>query len=122
MKKRERKFKVWNEAENRWCTIAEMQVAMLFSYDHTNDSVHDLRDNRASIISADTCIPVECTGMKDCKGKEIFEGDIIKSYGVTSVVEWEAFDDHQGYVIDTDDTELEIIGNIFENPEMVKKG
>jgi hypothetical protein len=47
-------------------------------------------------------------------GQDIYEGDILLCYGVRKVVEWGIYDDEQGYSIDLDCTDLEIIGNIHD--------
>ena len=78
---------------------------------------------------------MQYTGLKDRDGKEIYEGDIVKLdswEGVQQIVFIEgAFclaDKHGWYVGDihyinhADKNQATIIGNIWENPELLKEG
>ena len=60
------------------------------------------------------------TGLQDCKFKDIYEGDIILTYDSLCEVKWSEWDDHQGFDIDCDDENLEVKGNIYENPNLLK--
>ena len=73
-------------------------------------------------------IPQQYTGLKDKNGKEIYEGDILSYKGVHRVgngVSVVSFDDGS-FMIDEDiaskdwAAEHEVIGNIFENPELLE--
>ena len=62
------------------------------------------------------------TGLIDKNGKEIFEGDVVKEGGLVSVIEWA--NERYCYRTTTGTIGLygfcgEIIGNIYENPELI---
>jgi hypothetical protein len=73
--------------------------------------------------------PMQYTGLKDKNGKEIYDGDIVKVSGFSELMEVYFKDgyfgwgkEHRGmYSFDPFGTEdLEVIGNIWENPELLE--
>ena len=69
---------------------------------------------------------LQYTGLKDKNGKEIFDGDIVDINGCKNrVVEWD--EDWCGFYLSRElnpvgyflSEEYEIIGNIYENPELL---
>ncbi len=70
---------------------------------------------------------MQYTGLKDKNGKEIYEGDILdggESYEGRYVVIYSGFGfwlkDWPDELYSDDFTEREVIGNIYENPELIK--
>lgn len=132
---REIKFRVWNLINKCWIDVFRLTLAasgVVMSVIDMNGEQYGLHQIRL----------VQYTGLKDKNSKEIYESDIVTAelsgminYEMKSVVDYEngcfgiraLFDevlvDSKGKFKSFDgcatDIKIEIIGNIYENPELI---
>lgn len=109
MKQREIKFRVWVGSET------------LMIYPNKNFPIYI--DNG---VWNDGEIPMQYTGLNDRNGKEIYEGDVLRSdFGLNEVIEWVEMGCCNtigtGYSFDQECCDnVFIAGNVYENPELLK--
>ena len=119
---KEIKFRAWQSHKNKMLSHEDM-VRGGWSFDDFN-----VDGSKSEIM--------QYTGLKDKKGKEIYEGDIVNQQFDTFVVEYgiQEVDAFEGIGYNlwsfmeklTADgkrlqSELEVVGNIYENPELLRK-
>lgn len=121
---RQIKFRAWDNYTDKWMETANLNIRMANGLPQLNGS--------AGIIGGITI--VEYTGLKDSKGAEIYEGDIVNIPRVYFpchiryeedqggfIAEWK-YVKKQNYVNLTCDVaeHAKIIGNIYETPELLE--
>ena len=118
---REIKFRAWDKHHNSMEYINDL-------YWFEENGIHDFND--------DNYIFMQNTGLKDKNGKEIYDSDIVKvTWGSGKIVFYEVkYCGSLGYhyLRDTknkedddiiciyDYSQMDIIGNVFDNPELLK--
>ena len=127
------KFRAWDRTRN------EMNYSVMVGNCDTDDENYTCPtiwiEERKKWLHFDDyeCI-MQSTGLKDKNGKEIFEGDIVDYKGREAVVKWHGsyasfiyrfVDGLQERVSEWDPLFLacynfEVIGNIYENPELLE--
>lgn len=126
---RDIKFRAWDSERNRMYSDIQQ------TYDGRNNIPMDCFGNFLLDVYKDRFSVMQYTGLHDKNGKDIYEGDIVTS---TNGLVGKIIFENGAYVIDYDDEGLinttlyslnrydrgitEIIGNRFENPEMLEEG
>lgn len=127
---REIKFRAWDKTNNRWINDTEFLIdsdglVLLFDSERGNE-VKGL-SGKWRTADEEEIILLQSTGLKDKNGKEIYEGDIVFSDGHKGIVVYEK--EFAGFYVQEIGSEfsaklkqalMEIIGNIYENPELLK--
>ena len=122
---REIKFRVWNTETNKMIiNVKEMGVFAL-------QSIYSI--DEFLVIPTNEKYPLmQYTGLKDKNGVEIYEGDILSHHlqGNRFVEYGSPFKNYGGYMLvskngmrgtlSDPDKLYEVIGNIYENPELLK--
>lgn len=126
------KFRAWH---HEWKIMLEVDAIYLVTeelrvWDRTAKIKTGDGDNCRRRIHFDEIKLMQSTGLKDKNGKEIFEGDIV-NYGeeFNDVVVFEkgtfCLKDNSGHLTwlgqEFEEIELEVIGNIYEHPELLKE-
>lgn len=131
--KREIKFRAWDNRKKKWLCGYEYpnlggfslfgETVMLGEWSRMLDTyLFERRKHKQEDL-----IVMQYTGLKDRNGKEIYEGDILKenlSFGGHKSVEYigNGFwckNENGDRSMPTEEYR-EVIGNIYENPELVK--
>ncbi|RNC62796.1 MAG: hypothetical protein AWM53_02015 [Candidatus Dichloromethanomonas elyunquensis] len=114
-----------------WCRNAKCikKVISMFFDDFGNIS-SVLLDECEDIEDTEDVEIMQYTGLKDKNGKEIYEGDIFRdSLGYMAVVEWDndngrflgfTFGNERKIIYVGKEPKVEVIGNIHENPALLK--
>ena len=134
MNQRQIKFRVWDSAAKIWLKDVVMDMdGKLVNFDGVT----------RYFIEGSNYIKIQFTGLYDKNGKEIWEGDVLKilqtatdgsDYYENFVIEWdkkyasfEAINNDYSLPYFSEElqdknTPIEVIGNIYENPELIGDG
>lgn len=129
---REIKFRAWLKNESRMINpVIQLSVKAQYSTIAWYEDMHDALSGTLSDAFLDQVELMQYTGLKDKNGKEIYEGDLVK--GKTDIFERLVGSiEYAGcaYVVDGVgkyikireelNRSYEIIGNIYENPELLE--
>lgn len=120
---REIKFRAWDKSRNEMLEVYEIWFTFA-----TNRQRKTLSEPSYSTSTGNHSFESDClmqyTGLNDKNGKEIYEGDILHNAGSVAVVSFKdgAFGVGEfRFPLDKfAGKNKEVIGNIYENPDLVK--
>ena len=133
MNQREIKFRAWNADDEQMYSVTSVDFVDGTCEVEGDDLGLSWRDENRN---AQETILMQFTGLKDKNGKEIYEGDILAKPKFSQSVEvqwmdhdgawWVRFHGADSYknlsaFNEWDECVAEVIGNIYENPELQKE-
>lgn len=123
---REIKFRAWDKYENK--------IRKVRGINFTNKDLWlEIEDNRIMGANFFEVELMQYTGLKDRNGKEIYEGDILRVYddffrdGLDDMYGVVKFDNGRFYLntfkpyYNETWIYFEVVGNIYENPELLEE-
>lgn len=124
---RDIEFRAWDKAFKKMVTI-EDDLPLYYEPDNGLHAGYSLPNGDWNSLEL-----MQYTGLKDKNGKKIFEGDVVRILICKGMVEkfrsevsfYEgsfmiACENYQESLSDYEQSQIEIIGNKYENPELLK--
>lgn len=136
---REIKFRAWDNLERKMYPVRKIEYSIdneTILYVWVNSEL--VRDNKSEyggkyigdyrLHYPERCNLMQYTGLKEKNGKEIYEGDIYIAKGLDGkhIIEWDNEEQLWSFVRHQDDTGIynkegmEVIGNIYEDKELLR--
>ena len=133
---REYKFRCWDTENKQMLKVQELDFEDTFYGGRLSIRTDQYND----YFDIEDMILMQYTGLKDKKQKEIYEGDIIFIKGETKLLDIKGKVEYSnilaqfiitntGSIVneaeplgDYEEEDIEVIGNIYDNPELLEKG
>ncbi len=133
------KFRVWNTLVKKFSYFDKPEI-QIGTDGFDKGLIFPLSEN-SNLYMGKYFKPQFCTGLKDKDGKLIYEGDVIKYLGgtvnkkfVKYITKWNynmgqfyiskinpsEYDNWKDWHLGRHDLDYEVIGNIYENPELLE--
>lgn len=119
---REIKFRVWDIKNKEMLKVQELDFEPTFY----GGKIAIRLDQYNDYFDTEDMILMQYTGIDDKNGKEIYEGDIVKYENMTGKIMFfngsfimSNFEETEEWELGVINEELEIMGNIYDNPELI---
>lgn len=117
------KFRAWNKKTKTIHNVTEIGFKDYDNFEVGHICMAQGNSEWVALENINNVELMQCTGLKDKNGKLIFEGDIVNE----SIVGYETTIKSVDWIEDVmagfnlnNEGDYEIIGNIYENPELLK--
>lgn len=119
---REIKFRVWDIKNKEMLKVQELDFEPTFY----GGRIAIRLDQYNDYFDTEDIILMQYTGLDDKNGKEIYEGDIVKYENMTGKIMFfngsfimSNFEETEEWELGVINEEIEVIGNIYENSELL---
>lgn len=123
------KFRAWDKSNKKMC-----DVKALSAFNGGEVTIKRDGENASYVVPIERVILMQSTGLKDKNCVEIFENDVVKlQYTIASDFEffrvtrfrggaWRIDNRRRGSDLWLRNEDCEVIGNVWENPELLERG
>ncbi len=131
---REIKFRVYDKGRKQWVHDTDHAISLFGEYVIFGEILRRPDDSIVSLDELNDLDAMQYAGLKDRNGREIYEGDVVKYLGfevrngkqirperriLADSADW-IKSLHRLQCISENNSTVEVIGNIYETPELCK--
>lgn len=130
---RDIKFRAWDKRARQMYQVKNLGVGKE-GWTRTAENYDEQPETGYNKFYPSEVEVMQYTGLKDKKGKEIYEGDIVKVFSDKRWITGKIIYEHSEFLVDVMNNKdlnfgrvgiiekfIEVIGNIYDNPDLLEK-